>query len=328
MGALKKALLVGAKLAVTGIILWIVFADLELSEVIEQLRRVQPSTIVVCLVIFISHFLAVAIRWQALVSLFGHEIGIWRATRLVAIGSFFNQVFFGTIAGDAIRILNLRSRDTNLTVAAGSVLLDRYLALFTVWLALIAMLPVFYSAFVGFPRTQLGLLSLCALGTASLLLPIASLLRFVETLDLLRPLHGIYRFILSLSSVLLLSCKDLAAFTRTYLPSAFIVLSSSLAVFLIAGDVGAPVNFSASVLVTTASLLVSAIPITVAGWGLRELSFVSLLQALSIDRADSLVISVLFGLLVLGASLLGGLAWLVSSDEIKASESAAAQNAD
>ena len=307
----KKWLVLIAKLAVTTGVLWFIASGLDLTETAASLAKIKPLTVVICLAIFVSHFFAVAIRWQYFVAaLHDGSVTLLRATRLVAIGSFFNQVFLGTIAGDAIRIIYLRRRDAGLTASVGSVLLDRYLALFTMWIALVLALPVFFNVFSGHPTMQSGAVSICVLGAASLSLPAARLFVFVEKIQVLHFLHRPYRFVVALSDALNTTFSSVTAFLHVYLPSAYVIVSSSLAVWLIAHDLGFPLNFDVSIIVTTAAILVSAIPVTIAGWGLRELSFVALLGALSVGPEESLAVSVLFGLHILCASLLGGLVWL------------------
>jgi hypothetical protein len=56
--------------------------------------------------------------------------------------------------------------------------------------------------------------------------------------------------------------------------------------------------------------LIVALPISVAGWGLREVSLVALLGVLGVDREAALVLSVELGLINTLLSLPGGLVWL------------------
>ena len=53
-----------------------------------------------------------------------------------------------------------------------------------------------------------------------------------------------------------------------------------------------------------------ALPISAAGWGVREASLVTLLGLVGVDRSAALLLSVEFGLLTTLLSLPGGLIWL------------------
>lgn len=56
--------------------------------------------------------------------------------------------------------------------------------------------------------------------------------------------------------------------------------------------------------------LVVALPISMAGWGIREISLVALLGLLGVDRPAALLMSLEFGLLSMLVSLPGGVVWL------------------
>jgi hypothetical protein len=56
--------------------------------------------------------------------------------------------------------------------------------------------------------------------------------------------------------------------------------------------------------------ILSALPISLAGWGVREFSVVALLGLLGIKREAALLLSVEFGLIGTLMSLPGGAIWL------------------
>lgn len=58
---------------------------------------------------------------------------------------------------------------------------------------------------------------------------------------------------------------------------------------------------------------VSLVPITIGGWGLRELAITSLLQAHGVSSEQALFFSVSFGLVVLAASSVGAIVWALYS---------------
>jgi len=64
-------------------------------------------------------------------------------------------------------------------------------------------------------------------------------------------------------------------------------------------------------LLFTVMLGVVLVPISVGGWGLRELAVVSLLAAHGLAPERALIFSVCFGLVVLISTLPGAVVWLV-----------------
>jgi len=57
-----------------------------------------------------------------------------------------------------------------------------------------------------------------------------------------------------------------------------------------------------------------ALPISAAGWGVREASLITLLGLIGVDRSASLLLSVELGLLTTLLSIPGGVVWLMLRD--------------
>jgi hypothetical protein len=83
-----------------------------------------------------------------------------------------------------------------------------------------------------------------------------------------------------------------------------------LAFWLVARSIGLRIPFS--VLATTLPLvfIISALPISIGGLGVREASYVALLGRAGVTATDAALLSVLFGLSFMVATLPGGLALL------------------
>jgi hypothetical protein len=81
---------------------------------------------------------------------------------------------------------------------------------------------------------------------------------------------------------------------------------------LIALSLGIDLSIVDGLAVLPAVILASALPISIAGWGVREGAMVVGLGLLAIDGSDAALVSIFFGLLLLGFGLLGGAVWLVT----------------
>jgi uncharacterized membrane protein YbhN (UPF0104 family) len=68
------------------------------------------------------------------------------------------------------------------------------------------------------------------------------------------------------------------------------------------------------VVIVPLSLLATAIPISIGGWGVRESAFVTGFGLVGVSASDALVLSVLFGLLNFLVRLPGALIWLTVSN--------------
>jgi len=74
-------------------------------------------------------------------------------------------------------------------------------------------------------------------------------------------------------------------------------------------------------------ILITTIPISIAGWGLREGAMVTLFAFVGVAQGDAFVLSILFGVVSLMLSLPAGLVWLASSGRNATDESAAGRRA-
>ena len=88
-------------------------------------------------------------------------------------------------------------------------------------------------------------------------------------------------------------------------------LASALAGYCIARSLA--INISPLAMIATMSIvtLVAALPISFAGWGIREVSMVTLLGLLGVNQDSALLTSLEFGLLSTLLSLPGGVVFLV-----------------
>jgi len=80
-------------------------------------------------------------------------------------------------------------------------------------------------------------------------------------------------------------------------------------------------------------LLVTTLPISIAGWGVREYAMMKAFSLVGVPSEGALVLSLLFGLVAMAVSLPGGIVWLTSGERrggisIPAIPDAAAESGD
>src|SRR5262249_11986732 len=92
-------------------------------------------------------------------------------------------------------------------------------------------------------------------------------------------------------------------------------ISTIGAVLLSARGFAIPLEATTVVAVVPASLLLSAVPVSLAGWGVRDAAIVVGLGVFGVGRADAAVLSVWLGVSVLLSSIPGGLLWAASRRE-------------
>src|SRR5262249_24383180 len=74
----------------------------------------------------------------------------------------------------------------------------------------------------------------------------------------------------------------------------------------------APVSLAQILFLLPPVLLVSTIPISIAGWGVRESSMIAAFALAGLAESDGLTLSILFGAATFTIGLVGGLVWILS----------------
>jgi glycosyltransferase 2 family protein len=85
----------------------------------------------------------------------------------------------------------------------------------------------------------------------------------------------------------------------------FLILASALHV---------PLSAMNATILVPVIMLATMLPLSIAGWGMREGAAILLLGQVGINAPDAVLLSVLFGLIALATACFGGLLWLLSRD--------------
>ncbi len=95
-----------------------------------------------------------------------------------------------------------------------------------------------------------------------------------------------------------------------------------LAIWFTALAIGVASPLLGTLAVLPAVLLAASLPVSIAGWGVREGGMVVGLGLLGIATSDAALVSVFFGLLQLAFGAAGGLAWLLQHSPRPAADEA------
>ena len=293
------------KLAVTCGLLWLVMKDLAWDAVLDKLGQVSIGFVAIGLMVIVVQIILGSVRWFLVVARVAHEVPYPKIVRLFLIGLFFNQMLPSTVGGDGARAWFLHRAGTGLADAIKAVLIDR--ALGTLALVVLAMLifPVL-GRFFPDPATRFALLAVCLLGISGIVLVIClsgPVSRLFPKIALLAHLHS---FAVHLREAL----------TRPREAALLAILSFTihgLTVFNLwfyGLSIGLELHLLDLAVLVPPMMLIAAVPISIGGWGLREGLVVTLLGVLGVEPESALLLSIMFGLGLLAASLPGAAIWL------------------
>jgi uncharacterized membrane protein YbhN (UPF0104 family) len=292
------------RLSVTVGLLGLVLVEVDWRAAVDQLNDDEWRWFLGAVALIDVAFLMGAVRWFRLLRGAGLEVPFGLALRAYFIGMFSNNFLPTGFGGDATRALIVGRSRSRMTAAFTSVLVDRLSSVACLiligWIAL-AVDPgaIPGSLTTGFAAvTAFGAIA-CAIGTLALL-------------GAARRSHRIpARLLRSLSE----GRRTLAAYGRQpsligwalVLGVAFQLLTVT-ASWLLAQSIGADLPFALLAVAAPIVLLATVLPISIAGFGVREGSYVVLLGTVGVSHTDATLISLLTGVSIAAASLLGAVA--------------------
>jgi uncharacterized protein (TIRG00374 family) len=226
---------------------------------------------------------------------------------MTIIGIFFNQILPTTFGGDGMRAWLLSRTGAPIDVAIRSVMLDRVLGLFGLFLlTLVSSLIVV----LWFDQSvdMIGVLMLSLVGIV-IIASVPLILSFSNILKWEKPENFLLRFMEEVKFLL----KSRVRTTQLILVSVFGHFVVCLAVWLTARAFAMEIPLGPTLVIVPPVLLAAALPISIAGWGVREGGMVFGLGLLGVASSDAALISVAIGLMGVAIGLFGALVWLFST---------------
>lgn len=317
---IRKRITTAVKAAITAFIIWLVLSHVELAPVAARLERLGPLQIVIGLLPFIAQLVFAAERWRVICNRLNVALRFGSALQIVTIGTFFNQTLPSAVGGDAVRVWLLVRDRVGFGKAVNTVLCDRVFALVILIGLSAATLPLFYQH-IGDANARYGVTAFVIAGLVGVVVFLASgqqIAHLLRRWKFSRPFGELagdfHRLFTAPRITLWLGTWSLA-----------IHLLTIVAAWTIARLLGIAANFIDCLIVIPPVILITMLPISIAGWGLREGAMVVGLGLVGVVPSDALAISICFGLASVITGLPGGLLWL-SNRQAPAPEIASARD--
>ncbi|MCK0751467.1 MULTISPECIES: lysylphosphatidylglycerol synthase transmembrane domain-containing protein [Chromohalobacter] len=286
----------GVSLVLIGVLAW----QLDAQALRDAFVAPAPGWLLLALALSVPQVVLSAWRWRLTARRMGLTLPLRRAVAEYYAATFLNQILPGGIVGDASRAWRHARTSSDRPRAWRAVIIERLsgqlmLALIAI-AALLASPALRGSVLGGFARLAnapgvllAGIAILGALGIWGYRRPPAWLR---DTLDDLGAA-------LVASRMWLWQCI-----------SSLGVVASYIAIYAIAARaIGADIALGTLLPLIPPVLMVMAIPLSVAGWGLRESAAALVWMGAGLDPAQGVAISMVYGVIVLVSSLPG--AWLL-----------------
>ena len=278
-----------ARLLVSVALLWAVSRWVDAGAVLARLSELEPAWVAAGLAIGVLQVGVLAWRWRYTAARLGVELPLPAALGEYYLGILLNQVLPGGVTGDLARAWRHGRVSRSAGPALRAVILERASAQ-------LVMLVVAVASVLSLPWAPLAP-RMAAAAVAAILL--AGLARAAVARS--EPASAAGRLWADTRRALL-APETLAP----QLASALLVVGSYVAVFVVgARAVGVDTPLQGLLPLVAPVLMTMLIPVTVAGWGVREAAAAALWGLVGLRPEDGAAISVAYGLLVLVSSAPG-----------------------
>ena len=293
------------RIVITLALLGVLWAVIDTGHLGQLMGNIRWPWVLVGLGLVQCQIVVSALRWHLTAACLGERFTRGHAVREYYLASLLNQVLPGGVAGDVIRagrgVAERHSAAWQTGVAA--IVLERLAG--QIMLFVIAFMGLLVSFMIGQPILPAAWASWAAVAAATALVLLVGLgLAAV----LMRVPAGAARLRAAGRAM------QQAWFTRRVAAAQLIysvfIVATYLAAFALASQaIGAPLSAVAIVTLIPITLLTMLLPVSIAGWGLREAAAGALWPLAGASAADGVAASLVYGLISLFGAAPGAVVW-------------------
>jgi hypothetical protein len=290
------------KLIVSLLLLWIAARMVDFDLLGGIILNSDLSYIALAILLQLASTTLAAYRWSLIMSaLTFHETFGFYLTRYFK-GAFFNQALPGSIGGDAVRGLELGKMGYSKKEAFSGIFIDRIVGL--AGLLILNLIANLASGHL-LPNWLFNLINTISIGGITGF-TILILLRKISWLQNYR----ITRIFANLSSRFRQVYANKQAIIAQISLSVIIHFLSILALYELSLSIGMTLPLGVFLVAVPPVFLLTIIPISLAGWGVRESAMVGIFLLIGASKELILSVSILYGVMLIVASLPGLFIWL------------------
>jgi len=290
------------KLIITIAIFYFLFQYIDFDEVVAILAKSHGGFILIAFILQMFSTIMAAYRWRLIMQLLVFEEKVSFYIQSYFKGTFFNQVLPGSIGGDAVRIIELTQMGYDKKDSFYGIFVDRVVGLVGLLVLNVIANNLFYGTF---PSWLFQLINFVTIGG---ILSFIALLNFhrltflqdIKYIDIIlrlgKRIHTLYQ-----SNLVLL--KHISV-------SVLVHLFSVLTIYALALSIDVKLPPQVFLIAIPPIFLLTIVPISLAGWGVREGAMVGILMLIGAEKEKILVISILYGLLLILSAFPGAYFWV------------------
>jgi uncharacterized membrane protein YbhN (UPF0104 family) len=250
------------------------------------------------------------LRWCEISAECGAPLAIKQATRFNLIGTFFNQTLPSAIGGDAVRLWLVARGGAGWRAATYSIFVDRAIGLIALAILIVASLPWSYNLI----RDPDGRSALLFVDFAALASGVGFLVLGRLPWPWLKRWWGTHH----LHACAVITNRVIFSSKRGPTVAVLSILVHVLAVVIawcVVQSIAAPVVFGQVFQLVPPVMLITMLPISIAGWGVREATLGLAFGYAGLATSEGVNVSLLFGAVSFIVGAFGGLVWIFSAEK-------------
>lgn len=317
---MRRILPSAVKILISAALLYLAMRKTNFADLAARIDAPSLIWLVAAIIIAFVQIYASAVRWRDVSEYCGVPLTDSQTLRFSVIGSFFNQTLPSSIGGDAMRLWLIGRVGGGWRAATYSIFVDRAIGMIALALIVIVSLPWSYQLIDNAAgRSALVLVDFAAVvgGLGFLILgrlKLPWLKRWWVT-------HHVHACSVIANRALFSRDRGLQIMGL----SLMVHILSAIIACCVVRAINAPASFGQIFLLLPPVILITLIPISIAGWGLRETTMGLAFGYAGLAASEGVNVSLLYGAVYFILGAFGGLVWVFSAEKAaKASEAAKA----
>ena len=307
---MRRILLSAIKILVSAALLYLALRKANFADLASRLDLTSAAWLSLALALTFFQIFIGVLRWRIVSAECDAPLPLRQAMRYNVIGAFFNQTLPSSIGGDAVRLWLVARSGAGWRAATYSIFVDRAVGLIALAIVIVASLP--WSSHLiadAYGRSALTLLDLAALagGGGFLIigiLPWPWLKKWWAT-------HHIHACSVIANRVIFSARNEPAIAILSFLVHFLAVVIA----WCVVKSIAAPVGFDQTFLLIPPVMLITMLPISIAGWGVREATMGLAFGYAGLVTTEGVNVSLLYGAVTFVAGAIGGLVWIFSAEK-------------
>ena len=284
---------------------WWLLSKVNMGDAWQKFQAMDGEMLALGIGMMFVQLMLGALRWGVVLRVLGSPLSSLRIFLLYYIGAFFATVLPGLVGGDAVRVWCTVRTGQSLPLSLNSVMLERAAAVLTLAVLVAVSEPILLEKVPNLPGAWVfPLLSVAGFAGVFVLTVLDKVPESLRRWRLVRAL-----------SYLAADTRKVAFHPQTAAASFFSALAGNinlaLVVWALARGLDIPVGVVDCLVLVPPVFLLTTLPISVAGWGVREAAMVTAFGFVGVPQESSLVLSIVFGVLNMVTALPGGLAFMI-----------------